>query len=131
MQLTIIRIYGSTGTNGYLICNKQLISKTIELPWKRNIQSESCIPEGIYSLKERYSPRFGRHLEVMDVPNRDLILFHPANDARRELRGCIAPVSELIGPGMGIKSRLAMSKLMDLVIPILDCNDCLTLKIQT
>ena len=131
MHLTLIRIYGNAGTNGYLICDKKVIAKTIELPWKRNLRSESCIPEGVYNLRERYSPHFGRHLEVMNVPGRDLILFHPANDARRELRGCIAPVTELVGPGMGINSRMAMRKLMDLVIPILDNSICLTLKIHT
>jgi|SRR5690554_4264991 hypothetical protein len=131
MHLTLIRIYGNVGTNGYLICNKKVIAKTIELPWKQNRRSESCIPEGVYTLRERYSPQFGRHLEVVNVPNRDLILFHPANDARRELRGCIAPVTELVGPGLGINSRPAMRKLMDLIIPILDNNECLTLKIQT
>ncbi len=111
--------------------NKKVIAKTIELPWKQNRRSESCIPEGVYSFRERYSPHFGRHIEVVNVPNRDLILFHPANDARRELRGCIAPVTELVGPGMGINSRMAMQKLMDLVIPILDNGKCLTLKIHT
>ena len=131
MRLTLIRIYGSTGTNGYLIAQGKLICKTIELPWKSNIRSSSCIPEGKYTIRDRYSPRFGRHLEVIDVPNRDLILFHPANDARRELRGCIAPVSELIGPGMGINSRKAMLRLLDCVLPVLDNGELITLIIQT
>jgi hypothetical protein len=37
---------------------------------------------------------------------------HPANHALRELKGCIAPVSLLTGPGMGLQSRLALDKLM-------------------
>ena len=131
MHLTLIRIYGSTGTNGYLIAEGKLICKTIELPWKSNVRSVSCIPEGKYSIRDRYSPRFGRHLEVMDVPNRDLILFHPANDARRELRGCIAPVTELIGPGMGLCSKQAFRKLLDRVLPVLDNDELVTLIIQT
>ena len=131
MHLTLIRIYGSTGTNGYLIAEGKLICKTIELPWKSNVRSVSCIPEGKYSISDRYSPRFGRHLEVMDVPNRDLILFHPANDARRELRGCIAPVTELIGPGMGLCSKQAFRKLLDRVLPVLDNDELVTLIIQT
>jgi len=131
MQLTLIRIYGHSGTNGYLIADKKVIAKTIELPWRQNQRSVSCIPEGTYSLGKRQSPRFGLHLEILNGPNRELILFHPANDALRDLRGCIAPVTELVGPGMGTKSRLAMQKLMDLVLPILDSGQLLTLKIQT
>jgi hypothetical protein len=131
MQLTLIRIYGHSGTNGYLIADKKVIAKTIELPWKQNQRCISCIPEGTYRLRKRRSPRFGLHLEVLDVPGRKYILFHPANDALRELRGCIAPVTELVGPGIGSKSRQAMQKLMDLVTPILDSGQLLTLKIQT
>ena len=131
MHLTLIRIYGSTGTNGYLVAQGKLICKTIELPWKSNIPSESCIPEGKYLIRDRYSPRFGRHLEVADVPKREHILFHPANDARRELQGCIAPVTELIGAGMGLQSKQAMLKLLDLVLPVLDNGEIVTLIIQT
>jgi|SRR5690554_4466738 len=131
MRLTLIRIYGNTGTNGYLIAHGKLICKTIELPWKSNIPSASCIPEGKYTIRERYSPRFGRHLEVLEVPKRELILFHPANDARRELRGCIAPVTELIGPGMGLNSKEAMQRLLDCVLPVLENREVITLIIQT
>ncbi len=131
MHLRLIRIYGSTGTNGYLVANHKVICKTIELPWKGNQRSVSCIPEGKYTLRERYSKRFGRHLEILNVPDRDLILIHPANDARKELRGCIAPVSELIGPGMGIKSRAATLRLLDLVTPVLERGDTVTMTIDT
>jgi hypothetical protein len=131
MVIKLIRIYGNAGTNGYLIANKQVIAKTIELPWRQNQRCVSCIPEGTYTLKKRRSNRFGLHLEVLNVPNRNFILFHPANDALQQLRGCIAPVSELIGPGLGTQSRLAMRKLMDLALPVLDGGQLLTLKIQT
>lgn len=131
MELTLIRTYGNMGTNGYLIHKKQLICKTIELPWRSNLPSVSCIPEGKYPIWPRSSPRFGRHLEIIDVPDRDLILFHPANNALRELRGCIAPVMELVGEGMGIRSREAFRKLMDRVTPALENDELLTLKIQT
>lgn len=131
MRIRLIRIYGNQGTNGYLIANKKLICKTIELPWRNNQRSISCIPEGIYTLAVRHSQRFGRHLLIRDVPNRSLILFHPANDAMRELRGCIAPVSELIGQGMGTKSRAAMRKLLDCVLPVLSKGKLVTLSIHT
>jgi len=131
MHLKLIRIYGYRATNGYLIADKKVVAKTIELPWKQNRQSVSCIPEGTYTLRKRISPRFGLHLEILNVPKRNYILFHPANDALRELRGCIAPVTELIGTGLGTHSRLAMRKLMDVVLPVLDSEQVLTLTIQT
>jgi hypothetical protein len=49
------------------------------------------------------------------VNDRELILIHPANDALKELRGCIAPVSILTGPGKGILSRNAFQKLVSIV----------------
>lgn len=87
---------------------------TIELPWRDNEQSVSCIPEGRYRLAKRYSKRYGRHLLVQEVPGRSLILLHPANDALEELRGCIAPVSRLAGAGKGLQSRIAMRKVTGL-----------------
>lgn len=44
---------------------------------------------------------------LVQVPNRSFILFHSANNALKELKGCIAPVSRLTGPGKGLESRRA------------------------
>lgn len=90
----------------------KLICYTIELPWLSNQPRISCIPEGKYELTRRYSQKFGWHLLVNTVPNRELILIHPANDAVRELKGCIAPVSILTAEGKGRDSKLALKKLM-------------------
>ncbi|MBC8034117.1 MAG: hypothetical protein H7Y03_08235, partial [Chitinophagaceae bacterium] len=75
-----------------------------------NSRGRSCIPEGKYRLETRYSSRYNDHLQVAQVPGRTLILLHPANNAVRELKGCIAPVSELTGPGRGMGSRVAFQK---------------------
>jgi hypothetical protein len=131
MKLILIRLYGNMGTNGYLLHDKRVLCKTIELPWRNNQPSISCIPEGSYNLRERFSTRFGRHLEILNVPNRSHILFHPANNALRELRGCIAPVTELVGQGLGNYSGMAFRKLMDRVCPVLEQGELVTLKIQT
>ncbi|HEY1113522.1 MAG TPA: hypothetical protein VGE66_08165, partial [Chitinophagaceae bacterium] len=42
-------------------------------------------------------------------------LVHPANDALKELRGCLAPVCRLSGAGRGLNSRIAMHRLTGLV----------------
>ena len=115
MELVIFRTYHTDGVNGVLYANNSFQCYTIELPWEDNLPEHSCIPEGRYELKKRYSTKFGRHLLVENVKGRALILIHPANDALKELRGCIAPVSILRGPGKGILSRIAFNKVLSLV----------------
>jgi hypothetical protein len=90
----------------------------------------SCIPEGEYVLKKRYSAKFGWHLHVIHVPGRDLILIHPANDAKKELLGCIAPVTKHTGIGEGNSSRIALKKLKALVYAALERNEVVKISIQ-
>ncbi|MBP0905009.1 DUF5675 family protein [Mariniflexile gromovii] len=111
MILVLTRTYFPDGTNGKLECEGKLICNTIELPWKNNEKRVSCIPEGKYFIRKRYSQKFKWHLEIIDVQNRSYILFHPANNALKELNGCIAPVTKLSGPGLGLMSRKAFEKL--------------------
>ena len=131
MEIHLTRTYFPEGTNGKLECDGKLICNTIELPWKMNETKVSCIPEGKYFIKKRYSKKFQWHFEVLDVKNRSLILFHPANNALQELYGCIAPVTKLSGPGLGLMSRKAFSKLKNLVNPILDKNESVELIVQS
>lgn len=111
--LQIKRIYHPTATNGSLFLMGQELCKTIELPWKQNRKQISCIPEGIYSIRFRVSKKFSRHIELLQVPGRSLILIHPANHALKELRGCIAPVMELTAPGSGLRSKTALKLLLN------------------
>jgi hypothetical protein len=130
MVLWLTRTYFPDGTNGKLLCEGKMICNTIELPWKNNEKRISCIPEGKYFIRKRYSPKFQWHLEVMDVNNRSYILFHPANNASRELNGCIAPVTKLSGSGLGLMSRKAFEKLKNLVYPALEHNERVELVVE-
>lgn len=112
MQFTLYRTYHPQGTNGSLYCNDVFLCHTIELPWLDNKPQQSCIPEGRYVLQPRWSVRHRYHLQVLQVPGRSLILLHPANDAAKELQGCIAPVTVLTAPGRGLYSRRAFDRLM-------------------
>ncbi len=93
MLLTLQRLYLPEATIGFI---PQLKIHTIELPWRNNSVGFSCIPEGRYMLKLRRSPVVervtkGRYLygwEVLDVPNRKYIMWHPGNFARNS-EGCI------------------------------------------
>lgn len=120
MNITILRNYFPSGTNGRLYINGVFQCYTIELPWLNNEPQVSCIPEGEYYVDKRYSLHLGRHLLVTHVPGRDLILIHAANDALRELKGCIAPVISLLQiPGEGLQSKLALCKIYALILPAL------------
>jgi Family of unknown function (DUF5675) len=123
VELELIRTYYPTGTNGQIQYLGRLMMYSIELPWKENHTQVSCIPEGRYELVKRWSPKFNRHLQVMNVSQRESILIHPANDAMHELKGCIAPVSLITGVGKGIRSRMAVEILTSLVYGALDQHD--------
>lgn len=131
MVLELTRTYFPEGTNGILKCEGKVVCKTIELPWKNNVRRVSCIPEGKYFIKKRYSSKFGWHMEIIGVENRTLILLHPANNALIELNGCIAPVTKLSGPGLGLLSRKAFNRLKDLIYKSLDQNESVELIVKS
>jgi hypothetical protein len=111
MELTLYRTYHPSGTNGSVYLNEVFLCHTIELPWLNNEQQRSCIPEGRYELHKRWSQKFGDHYLLLNVPGRACILIHPANNALKELKGCIAPVTLLTGEGKGTFSRMALKLL--------------------
>jgi hypothetical protein len=128
MELELFRTYDPEGTNGEL---KLVVCNTIELPWLQNERNVSCIPEGRYELRKRFIKKFGLHLLVVDVPDRSWILIHPANDAKTQLKGCIAPVTQLTGPGKGSESRLANEKLKALVLEALERKEKVFITIKS
>jgi hypothetical protein len=131
MVLVLNRTYFPEGTQGTIEWNGTLVCHAIELPWLDNQQRVSCIPEGEYVLRKRFSPKFQWHLHLRNVPGRDLILIHPANDAKRELLGCIASVTKHTGIGKGSLSRKAMEKLKALVYEAMDRNEEVKLIVQS
>lgn len=60
-----------------------------------------------------------------------MILIHPANIAKTELKGCIAPVTKLTGEGRGELSRKAFTKLKALVNDKLDRDQKVNVKIKS
>ncbi|WP_038268643.1 DUF5675 family protein [Zhouia amylolytica] len=115
MKIFIRRSYLKMSTTGDLYIDGHYCCKTLELPWKDNQRSVSCIPEGTYKVKSRYSTKFGEHLLVEGVPDRSYILFHPANDVK-ELEGCIAPVEKLTSSTTGIFSQNAFQQILFVVL---------------
>lgn len=130
MELVLHRAYFKEGTNGTLFNSDKFLCHTIELPWNNNKRNISCISEGRYNIEPRFSKRFKHHLILNDVKGRSFILFHPANDALKELQGCIAPVTYLSGIGKGVYSKGAMQKLLSLVYQAQDRKEPILLTIK-
>lgn len=92
---------------------------TLELPWRGNSRSISCIPSGTYRAGRYDSPKHGDVLLLEDVPNRTYIEIHAGNFTR-QIEGCI-----LVGDGIKYldgddvpdvtNSRNTLSKLLELV----------------
>jgi hypothetical protein len=131
MELVLERAYFKEGTNGTLFCSQVFLCHTIELPWVNSKRNISCIPEGEYEIAPRFSKKFQHHLILKTVKGRSFILFHPANDALKELQGCIAPVTYLSGIGRGLYSKDALQKVLSLVYQAKDRKEKIRLTIKS
>ncbi|MBP6235790.1 MAG: hypothetical protein KA536_06600 [Saprospiraceae bacterium] len=108
MVIELQRLYRDGWTDGLIFIKGALLCRSIELRWANNERNVSCVPEGVYPVAIIQHPKFGECLQVNNVKGRSGILVHVANDAQKELRGCIAPVFSLRGNGKGQYSRLAL-----------------------
>jgi hypothetical protein len=109
MTATLTRLAtGDQGTFGVLRLGS-FDCWTAEPPWRDNERSVSCIPQGTYEVRPRYSPRYKRHLHVLNVPGRSMILIHCGNLAGDKTKGFKTHSSGciLVGRRMG---RLEVSR---------------------
>ena len=115
INLLILRdTFTDESTIGELFINGERFCDTLELPYRNNQRSISCIPIGQYKVRLRparqSATRDYLHLLVQNVKNRSHILFHKGNTAK-DTRGCI-----LVGQGsqhnIVQNSSLAMSLLI-------------------
>ena len=93
IDLLLIRdTFSENSILGELFVNGERMCDTLELPYKDNQKSISCIPAGEYSVRLRparqSATRDYLHLLVQDVKDRSYILFHRGNTAK-DSRGCI------------------------------------------
>jgi len=115
----------------FLFSNNVFLGFAIELPWLENQKMTSCIPEGVYTLKARFSEKFNHYLILENVMGRSLILIHTANDAKTELLGCIAPVTFLSGIGKGTASKPLLQKLVSICYQAFDRKEIVTFTIKS
>ena len=113
MTIELQRWYRDDWTDGLIFIKGILLCRSIELRWANNERNVSCVPEGVYPVAIIQHPKHGECLRVDSVKGRSGILIHVANDAQKELRGCIAPVFSLSGNGKGLYSRLALNYIIE------------------
>lgn len=110
MRLRLLRWHSDQYvTCGTILGPAGVLCSSLELPWRDNARSVSCIPVGVYSVVAVRSARFGFTYSV-SVPERSGILFHAGN-APDDSRGCILPVSEILD-WRGVGSRKALDRLL-------------------
>ena len=115
---------------GKLFLNGEWLCDTLELPYRDNQRSISCIPAGLYKVRLRTAresaTRNYLHLLVEDVKDRSHILVHIGNFPK-DTKGCI-----LVGIGREqdfVKnSRLAMELLMKEIVNLGGTNINLIIK---
>lgn len=77
------------GTFGVMKIDKRVFCVTLERPDLLNRPWESSIPAQQYICKRYSSAKYPDTFQIMDVPDRDKVLFHSAN-LMTQLAGCIA-----------------------------------------
>lgn len=130
MKISIDRTYEEKQTKGYAAVFDAegtviFTLDTLELPWKNNATNLSCIPEGVYIAKRRYSKKYRNHMHITDVEGRSLILIHWGNYAGSvnpktgspDIRGCILTgtgFKDITGDGIDeiLRSKTTFKKLM-------------------
>lgn len=119
MKLILERVYLASETLGSLYKDDQMLCKTMELPWKQNQRSISCIPEGIYNVIKQ-PPKPTRPYPYFRIPNvigRSGILIHRISYVSG-LKGCIGvgkQFKDLNGDGAPdiIRSGEALAELIE------------------
>jgi hypothetical protein len=123
----IIRGYTSNGTFGRWYGDDWPVCYSLERPWLDNAPMVSCVPEGVYELKEYASPKFGDSYVLVnhdldvgmyegDAP-RYACLIHAANWVY-QINGCIAPVTKHVtmkGEWAGSSSGDALRVILNLI----------------
>lgn len=112
------------GTVGVVILPSGESIRMMELPWRDNARSISCIPPGRYRVDYMERSGSGKYRDVyhlQDVPDRAGILIHAGNWAgnrdagyRTHSWGCLLPalkIGRLSGQRAGLASRAALRKL--------------------
>lgn len=119
MKIEIVRTYLETETLGSFLVDGVCLAKTLELSWKENAHSISCIPENVYEVRKELTSAKHEypHFRIMDVPGRSGILIHKITYVK-DLEGCVGvgkAFADLNKDGVPdiIQSGIALQELYD------------------
>ena len=129
MELTLNRNYSPTVVAGEICRGHKPICDTQELPWRKNQDFLSCIPEGRYALCPRYTESAGWHIEVLSVPGRSRVLIHALEHAE-DFPGAIVPIGEASNLSPEDASRVANVRLKRLVFDAIERDEPVFLTIR-
>jgi len=107
-------------TIGEMVYQGERVCHTLELAWRDNRRSISCIPPGSYEVKYVNSPRFGAETyHITEVKGRSHIRIHVGN-FYDQIEGCVlvgTEVKDLNGDGRldVVNSRKALAHLKSIV----------------
>lgn len=119
--LELIRLEeAEDGTLGVLKIDKGVFCFTLELPDRLNEVSRSSIPAQQYRCERIVSPRFGETYEILNVPGRTHILFHPGNK-EEDTDGCVL-LGESVGKLMGKKAILNSRPTFNKFMKVMDAE---------
>lgn len=116
------------GTFGVLKINKQVFCATLEPADLENIKDRSSIPAQQYACMRRSTPTYPNTFEVLAVPERTHILFHPGN-LIGDTAGCIL-LAEHFGKLLGNRAILNSGKTFTAFMLLLDNYDEVHLTIR-
>lgn len=119
---------GPDGTIGYLRVNKVSFCVTLEPPDRLNQVGKSAIPTGQYICKRIKSQKFGVTFQVVNVPDRECILFHKGNTAD-DTAGCII-LAQHWGKLNGDRAILNSGKTFDEFMEYLSPDDLFHLTVR-
>lgn len=117
------RMRRSDAGNEGILFTEGFNCKILELPWRDNIRSKSCIPAGEYETIIRQSPKFGTVYWVLKVNGRSYILMHSGNWAgdvdlgyKSHTNGCLLlgqKFGYLMGQRAVLNSKITIRQFMD------------------
>ena len=122
MNVTLLRLTADKARpqRGVLVVDGEPKVVSLELPWRDNEFSLSCIPAGKYQCKRDTNRTTNGGLkipvtyEVMSVPGRSGILFHIGNTTK-DTQGCIlvgSKFGELVGHSAILESKVGFDSFL-------------------
>ena len=125
-EITLKRLFETEmSTVGRLFIGGKFFTNTMELLYRDNKRSISCIPKGKYKLRLRDTENRGQHLILEGTAPRQFILIHSAS-THKDLKGCIALGDRFIIEKNEItlsQSKIAVTRFNELIFDMMKTNE--------